>query len=532
MVCKAVLNITKNRYDAVLFDLDGVVTKTAKVHAASWKKLFDEYLKQRAGGQDDAWEPFDIGSDYNAYVDGKPRYDGVRSFLESRGINLPYGNPDDSPDDETICGLGNRKNQIFNDHLQTHSVESYEVAVQFLHLLKENGFKTAVVSSSKNCRTVLTAAGIEALFDTRVDGVVSERLGLDGKPQPDIFLEAARRLGVSPERAVVLEDAISGVLAGRRGEFGCVIGVDRIGHAEALKENGADVVVRTFAELTVAGKRPATEGSMAELASALESMEEIRGLLAGKRPFIALDYDGTLTPIVERPDLAILSAEMRGTVTALANQCTVAVISGRDRKDVKSLVDIDSLFYAGSHGFDISGPAGQRIDSQQGAEFLPILDLAEKSLQPLVADIPGVLVERKKFSIAIHYRQVEKGRVPAVEAAVDQVLAEQAGLRKACGKKIFELQPDIDWHKGKALEWLMEALDLDGSDVLPVYIGDDITDEDAFRVLQGCGVGVVVKDDQSVEMRRRSAARYALDDCRQVQKFLENIISILQGESR
>jgi alpha,alpha-trehalase len=529
MICQSALNITRDKYGAVLFDLDGVVTKTAKVHAASWKKLFDEYLKRRAGGQGGSWEPFDISSDYNTYVDGKPRYDGVKSFLESRGIDLPYGNPEDFPEAETICGLGNRKNQIFNDHLQTHGVESYEVAVDFLHLLKEIGFKTAVVSSSKNCRTVLSVAGIEDLFDARVDGLVSERLGLDGKPQPDIFLEAARQLDVPPERAVVLEDAISGVQAGQHGQFGCVIGVDRIGHAESLKENGADVVVRSFAELTVAGKRPATERSMAELASALDSIEEIRDLLAGKRPFIALDYDGTLTPIVERPELAILSAEMRRTVTVLAERCTVAVISGRDRKDVKGLVDIDSLFYAGSHGFDISGPAGRRIDSQQGSEFLPALDRAEKSLQPLVGDIPGVLIERKKFSIAIHYRQVEKGRIGAVEDAVEQVLAEQAGLRKASGKKIFELQPDIDWHKGKALEWLMEALDLDDTDVLPVYIGDDITDEDAFRVLQGCGVGVVVKDDESGETPRHSTARYALEDCRQVQEFLQHLTRILQG---
>jgi trehalose 6-phosphate phosphatase len=532
MVCKPVMDINRDRYDAVLFDLDGVVTKTAKVHAASWKKLFDEYLKNRAGGEDGSWAPFDINSDYNAYVDGKPRYDGVKSFLKSRGIDLVFGSPDDSPDAETICGLGNRKNQIFNDHLQTHGVEPYDIAVELLRVLKENGFKTAVVSSSKNCRTVITVAGIEELFDTRVDGVVSAQLGLDGKPNPDIFLEAARQLGVPPERAIVLEDAISGVQAGRRGQFGCVIGVDRIGHAQALKENGANVVVRTFAELTVAGKRPAAGRNMDQLVSALESMEEIRGLLTGKRPFIALDYDGTLTPIVERPDLAILSDEMRGTVKTLANQCTVAVISGRDLDDVKGLVGIDSLFYAGSHGFDISGPAGRWIDSQQGAEFLPALDRAEKSLRSLEGDVPGVLVERKKFSIAIHYRQVEKSRVQAVEAAVDQVLAEQAGLRKASGKKIFELQPDIDWHKGKALGWLMEALDLYDSDVLPFYIGDDITDEDAFRVLQGCGVGVIVKDDESGETPKRSAARYALDDCRQVREFLENLSSILQGESR
>lgn len=530
MVCKPpTSDITGEKFDAVLFDLDGVVTRTAKVHAASWKRLFDEYLENRAAGEGGSWKPFDIESDYNLYVDGKPRYDGVRSFLESRGIDLPYGSPDDSPDAETICGLGNRKNRIFNEHLKSHGVETYEIAVEFLQLLKENGFKTAVVSSSKNCRAVLTAAGIEDLFDARVDGVVSARIGLEGKPRPDIFLEAARRLGVPAERAIVLEDAISGVQAGRRGEFGCVIGVDRIGHAEALKENGADVVVSTFSELTVEGEKPTSERSTTALAPALESIEEIRGLLTGKRPFIALDYDGTLTPIVERPDLAILPEAMRGIVTKLAKQCPVAVISGRDLNDVKALVGIDSLFYAGSHGFDISGPAGRRIASQQGDEFLPVLDRAEKALRGMLDNVPGALVERKKFSIAVHYRKVEKAQLQAVEKAVDQVLAAHAGLRKGKGKKVFELQPEIDWHKGKALCWLMNALDLDRPDILPFYIGDDVTDEDAFKTLQGGGIGILVRDEKSGETPRRSAARYALDNCREVQGFLENLTEMVQG---
>lgn len=219
--------------------------------------------------------------------------------------------------------------------------------------------------------------------------------------------------------------------------------------------------------LTVEGKLPVWEHNIEVIPSALGSIDDIRRLLTAKRPFVALDYDGTLTPIVERPELVILSDEMRSAVTALANQCTVAVISGRDLSDVKGLVGIDNLFYAGSHGFDISGPAGRRIDSQQGEEFLPALDLAEKSLQALLGDTPGAQIERKKFSIAVHYRRVEKSRVQVVEEAVDQVLAEHTGLRKGTGKKVFELQPEIDWHKGKALCWLMDALDLDRPDVLP-----------------------------------------------------------------
>jgi len=283
--------------------------------------------------------------------------------------------------------------------------------------------------------------------------------------------------------------------------------------------------------LTMERKLPTWEHNIEVIPSALASIGDIRRLLTVKRPFVALDYDGTLTPIVERPELAILSDEMRSAVIALANQCTVAVISGRDLSDVKGLVGIDNLFYAGSHGFDISGPAGRRIASQQGKEFLPALDLAEKSLQALLGDTPGAQIERKKFSIAVHYRRVEKDRVQVVEEAVDQVLAEHTGLRKGTGKKVFELQPEIDWHKGKALCWLMDALDLDRPDVLPFYIGDDVTDENAFKVLQAGGIGVVVKDDDTGESPRRSTARYALDDCREVQQFLEALTETLQGES-
>ncbi|MFN2366914.1 MAG: trehalose-phosphatase [Desulfurivibrionaceae bacterium] len=531
MVCEqSAFNISKDKFEGILFDLDGVVTKTAKVHAASWKQLFDDYLEGRAG-PDEKWRPFDLDSDYSAYVDGKPRYDGVESFLKSRGIALPFGNQDDPVDAETICGLGNKKNQIFNEHLQRHGVELYEIAVELIRLLKKNGFKTGVVSSSKNCRTVLKAAGIEELFDVRVDGVVSEQLGLNGKPAPDIFLEAARRLETPPARAIVLEDALSGVQAGRSGHFGCVIGVDRNGRAEALQKQGADIVVKVLSELTVEGQIPLWQHDMEELPSALASLPEIRKLLSAGQAFIALDYDGTLTPIVESPELAILSDEMRDAVAALADKSVVAIISGRDLSNVKKLVSIDSLFYAGSHGFDISGPAGRRLGSRQGVKFLPVLDRAEQKLRTLLDNIPGILVERKKFSIAVHFRKVAEQRLPEVEAAVAQVLASHAGLRRTSGKKIFELQPEIDWHKGKALCWLMEALDLNRPGVLPFYLGDDLTDEDAFGVLQSGGIGVVVKGDEADAAPRPSRARYVLEDCRQVRDFLEALSGMLQEKT-
>jgi alpha,alpha-trehalase len=243
---------TPDQLDAVLFDLDGVLTATAHIHARCWKRMFDEYLRERAartGEPFEPFEPFDTERDYLPYVDGKPRYDGVRSFLASRGIELPWGDPADAPRTETVCGLGNRKNALFNEVLQEEPPEVFERTVQYVRFLRNRGIKTAVVTASKNATTVLRAAGIEQLFDVQMDGVVAAELGLAGKPQPDTFVEAARRLGVEPARAAVVEDAISGVQAGRAGGFGLVIGVDRTGNAEALRDNGADIVVPDAGDL-------------------------------------------------------------------------------------------------------------------------------------------------------------------------------------------------------------------------------------------------------------------------------------------
>jgi beta-phosphoglucomutase family hydrolase len=234
---------------AFLFDLDGVLTKTAVVHAAAWKQMFDGFLRTRAERTGEEFVPFDEGSDYGEYVDGKPRLDGVRSFLDSRGIELPEGDAGDGPDADTVNGLGRRKNEIVLRLIREQGVEAYEGSVRYLHAVRDAGFPTAVVSSSNNCRDVLVAAGIEDLLDARVDGTVAERDGLRGKPAPDTFLAGAKALGVEPEAAAVFEDAIAGVEAGGAGGFAEVVGVDRVGHAEALAEHGASIVVEDLSEL-------------------------------------------------------------------------------------------------------------------------------------------------------------------------------------------------------------------------------------------------------------------------------------------
>jgi beta-phosphoglucomutase family hydrolase len=234
---------------ACLFDLDGVLTRTAKVHAAAWKEMFDGYLRERAARTGEEFLPFDPVADYAEYVDGKPRYDGVRSFLAARGIELPEGEPGDPPGAETVSGLGNRKNEIVLRMIREGGVEVYEGSVRYLEAAREAGLRRAVVSSSANTREVLVAAGIEGFFEARIDGVVAEREGLEGKPAPDTFLAGARALGVEPGEAAVFEDALAGVAAGRAGDFACVVGVDRAGQAEALREHGASIVVSDLSEL-------------------------------------------------------------------------------------------------------------------------------------------------------------------------------------------------------------------------------------------------------------------------------------------
>ncbi|HZD86646.1 MAG TPA: beta-phosphoglucomutase family hydrolase [Gaiellaceae bacterium] len=235
--------------EACLFDLDGVLTETAELHAEAWKTTFDDYLHgeaTRAGGR---FRPFDAGADYEAYVDGRERYDGVRAFLASRGIELPEGSPDDSGSVESVAGLGNRKNDRYLSLLRERGVRTFPGSLRFVRTVREGGLGTAVVSASRNCREVLRAAGIEELFEARVDGVTLAEKHLAGKPAPDSFLEAARRLGVEPARAAVFEDAPAGVAAGRAGGFRFVVGVDRHDEAETLREEGADAVVSDLAEL-------------------------------------------------------------------------------------------------------------------------------------------------------------------------------------------------------------------------------------------------------------------------------------------
>jgi len=238
-------------FAAFVFDLDGVITDTVAIHSAAWKQMFDAFLQAYAKRKQLPYKEFSHARDYLSYVDGKPRYQGVASFLKSRGIELPFGDPSDPPHMETICGLGNRKNHIFNRMIANGNVIVFQSTIDFIHQLKDQGIRVGVASSSKNCKAVLEAAGILDLFETRVDGLVSAELGLRGKPEPDIFTTACDNLHVHYREAIIVEDAVSGVQAGKKGGFGMVLGIAREGNAAKLKAHGADLVISDMREIDI-----------------------------------------------------------------------------------------------------------------------------------------------------------------------------------------------------------------------------------------------------------------------------------------
>jgi len=516
------LNI--NNFKAVILDLDGVITRTAALHAKAWEIMFKNFLDNWMKENNKQVDQFDINEDYPEYIDGKPRYDGVRSFLESRGIDLPEGSPDDSPYKQTVCGLGNRKNELFHEQMKKKGVHVYDDTIDQIKKWKHKGLKIGVISASKNCKDILEVAGILDLFDTRVDGVIAEEQNLDGKPAPDVFIRAAKNLETQPENAVIVEDALAGIQAGKAGNFGFLIGIARNIDADSLYDAGADLVVQTLGDLR---QSDSTLSDPDSLPDALEHFNEITKDFIDKDFAIFLDYDGTLTPIVQHPEDAELSEEMRSVLKHLAQRFTVGIISGRDRQDVQDFVQLKELIYAGSHGFDIQGPNGLEMKHEQGKAALPSLDEAEQNLRSSLARIEGAQLERKLFAIAVHYRNVsDQEYIGQIKKICDSEIEKYDELKAGYGKKIIELKPDIDWDKGKALLWLLDALDLRSESVLPIYIGDDLTDEDAFRELVDRGIGILVGTHGE-----KTAARYQLSDVAEVKTFLKQLISLGEEQS-
>lgn len=507
------LTISREEIDAAIFNLDGVVTQIAKLQARAWKRLFDTYLRERSSQQGEDYRHFDITHDYRRYIDGRPRYQAIKHFLLARHIDLPRGEPDDPPERDTICGLGNRKNLIFDQIVEEKGITVYGCTIALIRRLRKAGIKTAVVSASKHCDLVLERAEITDLFDSRIDGMEAERLDLDSKPDPDIFLEAVRRMGVAPARTVVFEDTVVGITAGKRGRFARVIGVDHGGWDRKMQQHGADLVVRELCRVDV-------EGADSDRRSSPRPLTDVAWVskqLAGKRPALFLDYGGTLAPIHDRPEDARLSEDMRLILRSVARVAQVVVVSGRDLDEVSELVGLQEITYAGNHGLEIRGP-NLRLELPGGIDALDDLDRATGDLTAALKTIPGARLARNRFAIVVHYRRQAGGGPDLVESAVKQVQAHFPRLHLTGGKEVIELLPDIDWDKGRAVRWLLSELGLDGPEVLPIYVGDDVTDEDAFRAVRGRGLGILVS-----ERPQSSAALYRVRDTDHVAELLRHL---------
>ncbi|HEX6221655.1 MAG TPA: trehalose-phosphatase [Acidimicrobiia bacterium] len=501
---------------AVVFDVDGVLIDTARLHARAWKETFDRFLASRG-----LEEEFRLPDDYRRHVDGRPRYEGVAAFLRSRNIEVPYGAPEDEPGLSTVTAIGNLKNSTFRDLIRKEGVEILPGAEGLLAALHSRGTLMAVVSSSRNAIEILPRE-LKTKLDVELGGESLDDLDLPGKPDPAMFLEAAVRLGAEPRHTAVVEDAPAGVRAGRQGGFGLVVGIGD--ETSGLTESGADVVVGGIGDL------PVDIGKWTDLLSlpapAMDSMPEIIAAL-DDWPAVFLDYDGTLTPIVDDPANATIGESERKVLRRLAARAPVAIVSGRGLDDVRSLVGVANITYAGSHGFEIVRPDGSRYEHETAAPALPDLDRAQSLLEDGSADLDGVVIERKRFAIAVHTRRAasQQIRERAAQLARD-VAAKFDRLALTGGKEVHELRPDVDWDKGAALAYLLETLP---DSRVPLYIGDDVTDEDAFSKIRTSGKGVAVLVGRVTDPAQ-TWATYTLVDTVESLEFLDRLARAYESE--
>lgn len=517
-----VTNIDPDRCRAVLFDLDGVLTDTTTVHSAAWKHLFDDYFASRTPAPGEDLRPFSE-IDYARHIDGKPRIDGVADFLRSRHIELPLGSPDDDVDQDTMSNLSRREDRYFADILAARDAEPLAGAFELIKTLRQSGVRTAAVSASRDSAAVLEHAGLSELFDACVDGMLVDELGLAGKPDPAMFLEAVRLLGAAPADSAVIGAGRRGMESARQGGFSRIIGVDRANDPDRLLLAGADSVVASLSEVTAV---PRPSGGEQQRLSAVPAAgtrwHEITERLTD--PAVLLDFDGTLAPIHDDPAAVWLSGNTQRLLRQLAEVLPVAVVSGRDLRDLRRRVGVDDLWYVGSHGFELSGPGGEPVTHAAGNAALPELDEAESTLPIELAGFRGAVTDRKPFGLAVHYRNVASDEVGQVLSTVREVAARMPGLKVTHGRLVTELLPDLDWNKGRAVGWLLNLMrEAGGIDHVPVYAGDDFTDEDALRVVYEHGVGIVVRNPEHGD--RHTWARYAVEEPRALSDVLARIAS-------
>ncbi|MCV7267145.1 trehalose-phosphatase [Mycolicibacterium doricum] len=384
-----------------------------------------------------------------------------------------------------------------------------EPAVALTRKLRDAGIRTAACSSHRDGGETLEILEKEGVYDLCVDGS-----GSAGAGEPPAFLQATRRLGVPVQRSVLIEDAAAGVTVGRDAGFALIIGVDRTRHADGPIPSDVDYVVAGLDDITVR----TGDQRVSEVPDALESYGQLIGITSTRESMLFLDYDGTLSPIVSDPDAATLVGGAAEALEQVAAVCHVAILSGRDLADVQARVGAPGLWYAGSHGFELRGPDGTYHQNQAAAGVVPVLERAAGELRDRLAQIPGVRVEHKRFAVAVHHREVASADHVAEILSTTRRLGQRAGLRVTSGRMLVELRPDVDWDKGTALLWIRDRIDSAGSP-LPIYIGDDLTDEDAFDAVRFDGIGIVVRHDEDGD--RKTAARFSLQSPDQVREFLQ-----------
>lgn len=398
------------------------------------------------------------------------------------------------------------------DGALTSEAPIFGPVVDLARKLQSIGVAVAAYSSNAQCRQALKSFGIDNLFGVCIDGRAGDR-GTPEKPDPAVLLAATRGLGVRPQRCVVVENSAAGVAAGRDGGFALVVGIDGVRGADELTRHGADVVLDELADIAVrTGDR-----RMSELPNALASYGQLIGVTGARESMLFLDYDGTLSPIVSDPAAARLVDGADAALEHVSTVCPVAILSGRDLADVTARVGTPGVWYAGSHGFELTSPDGTYHCNDAAAVFVPLLEQAAAELSQTLAAIAGVRVEHKRFAVAVHYREVVPERVSEIVAATHH-LGVRLGLRVTSGRMLVELRPDLDWDKGTTLAWIRDRIDPSGSR-LPIYIGDDLTDEDAFDAVRFDGIGIVVRHDEDGD--RTTAAHFTLQSPDQVCEFIQ-----------
>ena len=489
---------------AIVFDLDGVLTQTQKLHATAWREMFNEFLLKRSGAAAE-FTP----EDYRLYVDGKPRLEGIKSFLASRHIQIP---------DDEIEVLGNKKNKLYIAALKKEGPHLIEDSFSFVVKLASKKVPMAVVSSSRNCRMIMEQTGLIKFIPTIVTPDEAQTKNLRGKPQPDYFLEACRLLKVNPKESIMVEDAISGIQAGRSAGFERVIGMKTSkdpGGMNELKSAGADEVVTSLWDIT----------GMDEYLKLENARENIKKILEKNRNyFLFLDFDGTISEIVRDPADARAVPGVVELISELGHRMPVCIITGRDTEVIRKFINLSHVYYAACHGFEITGPSELHYELTEARNMIPEFDKAQSFLSRKLGEYSGIIIERKKFGLAFHYRMISSPEVrEKIITTVSDYCREHPTFKLRPGEEVIELLPNLKWHKGKALLKLYDVLELSKKDFPPLYFGDGKTDEDAFRELINWGISILVSREG-----RPTLAHYKLETPSETKNVLREIKTYLE----